>query len=57
MEVEVDRRNVPKIDFREFWEREAQNENSAAKIHIQRRDVDVGTVVVYHLGGRLAHHV
>ena len=53
MEVVVDRRNVPKVDLREFWGLDAQNEDSTAKIHMSRRDVDVRTVVAYQLGGRL----
>ena len=40
-------------EFREFQEREAQNEASRAKIHTRRRDAKVGVVVAYHLGGRL----
>ena len=51
VEFEVDRQYVAKVDFRECREREAQNEASVAKIHIWRRDIDVGMLVAYHLGG------
>ena len=54
VEVEVGRQHVPKVDFREFWECEFQNNASCAKAHIQRRDPEVGMVFVFHhLVGRL----
>ena len=34
VEVKVDRRHVPKVDFREFQELKAQNDGSLAKEHI-----------------------
>ena len=46
---------MPKVDFRQFQEWEAQNDDSLDKIHIQRRDNEAVMVVEYHLGGRLAH--
>ena len=53
VEVKVDRRHVPKVDFREFQELKAQNDDSQAKSHIQRRCSEAGMVVACHLGGRL----
>ena len=42
---------MPKVDFRQFQEFEAQNDDSLAKVHIQRRCVEAVMVVAYHLGG------
>ena len=44
---------MPKVDFRQFQEWEAQNDDSLDKIHIQRRHAEVGMAVACHLGGRL----
>ena len=52
-EVEVGGDDAPKVDFRPFQEWEAQNDDSLANIHTQRRHAEVGMVVAYHLGGRL----
>ena len=32
-----------------------QNDDSLAKIYMQRRHAEAGMVVAYHLGGRLGH--
>ena len=45
------------IEFREFWECEAQIEGSLTKIHIQRRDTEAGMLVAYHLGGLARWHI
>ena len=52
-EVEVGRRQVPKVDFRHFQEWEAQNDGSLAKSHRWRRHAEADMVVACHLGGRL----
>ena len=44
---------MPKVDFRQFQEWEAQNDDSLATTHIQRRCAEVGMEVAYHLGDRL----
>ena len=44
---------MPKVDFRQFQEWEAQNGDSMTKSHIQRRCAEAGMVVAYHLGARL----
>ena len=46
-------RDPPKVDFRQFQEREARNDDSLAMPHIQRRCTVAGMEVEYHLGGRL----
>ena len=55
MEVETGRQHAPKVDFREFQEFEARNEGPRAKPHTRIRDTEAGTVVIYHLGGRLGY--
>ena len=42
---------MPKVDFRQFQECEAQNDDSMAMPNTQRRYAEVGMVVAYHLGG------
>ena len=56
MEVEVNRRQVPKGDFRKFQECEAQTKISRGNGHIQKSDNKVGMVFEYHFGGRLGMH-
>ena len=52
-EVEVDRQHVPKVDFGEFHELEAQTKVPWGKGHTWRRDNVVGLVFEYRVGGRL----
>ena len=53
-EGEVGRRHVPIIDFRQFPEWEARNNDSCGNSYIRRRDTEVCMVFEYHLGGLLA---
>ena len=55
MEVEVDRQHVLTVDFHEFQDIEARNEDSFAKIYIERRCTEADIVVAYHVGGRLGY--
>ena len=43
---------MPKVDFHEFEECGAETKVSLSKIHIQRRDTEVGMVFDNHHGGR-----
>ena len=53
VEVEVGRRMLLLIDFREFQGCELQNGGSLAKMLVRRRDSEVGMVIEYHLGDHL----
>ena len=51
MEVEGGRWHTPKVDFRQFQEWEAQNNDLLAKAHIQRRYSAADLVAVCHFHG------